>query len=155
MKHITFILLLIVSKWSYANDMEWSIHLQTISGWGNKEGVVIHSSGKHGLASGFDGEKIKYCISSKISRESLNILQESILQIPKEIPNNAKLQLIDNCSDETENLLIVKEHKTERYFQYSKMNKCLKNKEIPKWLSSIVTTTWEEYESFKECKTKA
>jgi len=155
MKNITFILLIIVSNFSYANNTEWSMHLQTISGWGNKEGAVIHSSGKHGLATGLDEAKIKYCTSSKISIETLKLLQEALFQIPKEIPNNAKLHLIDNCSDEVENLLIIKEHKIERYFQYSKMKKCLKNKEIPQWLSGIVDTIWKEYESFKDCKTKA
>ena len=156
MKPLFIFILLLSSSPALPDTSVWSIHLQANSHWRNGNGFIIHSTGKYGLATGLNDNNIKICKSSKLNNKTIKKIYRAIQSIPKEIPYNSSLNIHSLCSDESKNMLQLTINNKIQNFSYSQLKSCQHyEKDIPKWLSSLVNILWEEYEKIKNCNTNA
>jgi len=138
MRNIVLALVSIVlPSFSVAEANDWKIQLGWTSGWGDDKGIYIDSIGQLGKPENWSFDKIVMC-PTKISDIEIIKIYEKIKGIPREIPADSRLDIVDHCDDEREHMLIVKEKNMSHAFSYTQQKECLSSSGVPTWLSSLV-----------------
>ena len=125
------IIILVIQIPAFANEPRWEIAFGWSSGWGISSTYLLNANGELTLESRWPDPE--FTCEANIEKKDAIEIEELRSSVPESYAPNTLTKFLDNCHDEREGYVTLKESGVRRSFSYSLGAQC-RITEPPSWL---------------------